>query len=113
MGTKPPSLKVCVVIPAYNEASVLGGVIDAVLKTFKETKYSAEVVVVDDASKDNTPQVARKHGATVIEHILNTGVGGATATGLSYAQQNNFDIACTMDADGQHAALDVAEVSIN
>jgi hypothetical protein len=38
---------------------------------------------------------------------LNTGSGGATATGLSYAFQNDFDIATTCDADGQHAAEDV------
>jgi hypothetical protein len=38
---------------------------------------------------------------------LNTGSGGATATGLSYAQQNGFDIATTSDADGQHAPEDV------
>jgi len=109
MGTKQPRLKVCVVIPAYNEAPVLGSVVDAVFKAFKKTNYSAEVVVVDDASKDETAGVAKAHGATVIKHILNAGAGGATATGLSYAQQNDFDIACTMDADGQHESRDVVE----
>jgi len=100
-------LRVCVVIPAYNEASVVGDVICDVIKAFKTTSYSSEIVVVNDCSQDKTSNIARQHGATVIDHILNCGVGGATATGLSYADQNEFDIAATMDADGQHDASDV------
>lgn len=107
MAVKKKELRVCVVIPAYNESSVIKDVIKDVIKIFKSSPYQAEIVVINDASKDNTAQVASKSGATVISHILNSGAGGATATGLSYAQQNNFDIACTMDADGQHASKDV------
>ena len=109
MTVKKKQLRVCVVIPAYNESSVIKDVINDVIKTFKSSSYQAEIVVINDASKDNTAEVASKSGATVINHILNSGAGGATATGLSYAQQNNFDIACTMDADGQHASKDVLE----
>lgn len=104
--TKDP-LKVCVIMPAFNEASVIGDVITNVINTFKESLHPISVVVIDDASKDNTGIIAKKHGATVISHILNSGAGGATATGLSYAQQNKFDIAVTMDADGQHSPDDV------
>ena len=50
---------------------------------------------------------AKTAGAFVIKHILNTGSGGATATGLSYAQQNGYPIAATLDADGQHDPQDV------
>lgn len=109
MVTKKSALRVCIVIPAFNESSVIGDVIKDVIKTFKNTSYSTEIVVVNDSSKDNTALVAKQHGATVINHILNTGAGGATATGLSYAQQNGYDIACTMDADGQHDSKDVLE----
>jgi len=109
MGSIKSELRVCVVIPAYNESSVIGDVVKDVIKTFKNTPYSTEIVVVNDSSKDSTGVVAKKHGATVISHILNTGAGGATATGLSYAQQNGYDIACTMDADGQHDSKDVLE----
>lgn len=100
-------LKVCVVLPAFNEAKVISDVILSVKKVFKDTNFYTEIVVVNDSSKDNTSEVAKKSGATVIDHILNTGAGGATATGLSYAWQNNFDIAATMDSDGQHLAEDV------
>jgi glycosyltransferase involved in cell wall biosynthesis len=109
MGTKKPIIRVCIVIPAYNESSVIGQVVSDVISKFKKTPYFTEVVVINDASSDATGTVAKQHGATVIEHILNAGAGGATATGLSYAHQNDFDIACTMDADGQHASEDVVE----
>lgn len=107
MKTKEIPLRVCVVIPAFNEASVIGDVVSGVIKAFKNSAYSTEIVVVNDSSKDETGDIARKQGAVVIDHILNSGAGGATATGLSYAQQNGFDIAATMDADGQHDAKDV------
>jgi len=98
--------KVCVVLPAYNEAIVIGEVVRTTLSAFKKTPYDVEVVVINDGSSDRTALEALNNGATVINHILNSGAGGATATGLSYAQQNGFDIACTMDADGQHTASD-------
>ncbi len=101
------STRVAVVIPAYNESKVIKTVIGDVDSVFSKSSYDYRVVVVDDGSRDDTSSKARSSGATVIQHILNTGSGGATATGLSYAEQNNFDIAVTMDADGQHHAEDV------
>jgi glycosyltransferase involved in cell wall biosynthesis len=99
--------RVALVIPAYNEGKVIAKVVKELSETFQKSKYDFEVIVVDDGSKDDTAAQARVSGATVIEHILNTGSGGATATGLSYAYQNDFDIATTSDADGQHAPRDV------
>ncbi len=107
MSVRSQKKRVCIVIPAYNEANVIADVVTDVLKIMRKTNYSFEVVVVNDGSKDKTAENAKAAGATVIKHILNTGAGGATATGLSYAEQNNFDMAATMDADGQHAPKDV------
>lgn len=109
MHKKDAPVRVCVVIPAFNEAKIIGNIVSDVIKSLKVTPYLLDIVVVNDASKDATGAVAKKHGAIVINHILNTGAGGATATGLRYAQQNNFDVTCTMDADGQHASKDVVE----
>jgi len=109
MTTRKSALRVCIVIPAFNESLVIGNVITDIIQSFKATPYFVEVVVIDDGSKDDTAIVAKKSGATVVSHILNMGAGGATATGLSYAEQNNYDIACTMDADGQHNSEDVLE----
>ena len=78
-------LRVCIVIPAYNESSVIGDVIENIIKTFKKTPYLSEIVVINDASKDKTNDVARKHGATVIDHILNSGAGNASTIDLGYS----------------------------
>ena len=99
--------RVAIIIPAYNEAQVLGGVVKNVYKAARKSQYNVTVVVVNDGSKDETATVAQNAGAHVINHILNTGAGGATATGLSYANQHDFAMAATMDADGQHDPVDV------
>lgn len=100
--------RVCIVIPAYKEAAVLYDVLTHTKKVLaKDKKNEYEIVVVNDGSPDNTSIEARRARVTVIDHILNSGAGGATATGLSYAQQYEFDAAATMDADGQHAPEDV------
>ncbi|HEY8992973.1 MAG TPA: glycosyltransferase family 2 protein [Candidatus Microsaccharimonas sp.] len=100
-------MKVCVVIPAYNEEAVIKDVVEDMRNELKKTNLSYEIVVINDGSKDTTSIQASKGGAKVIDHILNSGAGGATATGLSYANQNGFDFAVTMDADGQHLPKDV------
>jgi len=105
--SKSKALSVCVVIPAYNEAAVIKTVVDDVKRAIGDSKYEGSVVVVDDGSKDDTAAVAERAGAHVIRHILNSGAGAATATGLSYAQREGFSYAATMDADGQHLAKDV------
>lgn len=107
MNSKKSQLRVCIVLPAYNEAKVIGSVVAAMKKELESSAYIGEVLVVDDGSKDATAMEAKKNGAVIVKHILNSGAGGATATGLSYAQQYGFDIAATMDADGQHAPKDV------
>lgn len=102
--------RVCVIVPAYNEAPVIADVIRQANKVFAKAKsFSIDIVVIDDGSKDSTATEAAKGGSTVISHILNSGAGGATLTGLAYARQNDYDIAATMDADGQHAPEDVLE----
>lgn len=100
--------RVCVVVPAYNEATVIADVVRSAKKVFAKAKdFDIDIVIINDGSKDNTSEEARKGGATVIDHVLNSGAGGATLTGLAYARQGGYDIVATMDADGQHAPEDV------
>jgi len=97
------------VIPAYNESETIGPVIE------ETGEYVDRVVVVDDGSSDDTAAIARDHGATVVEHVFNTGVGGAVRTGYQYAIKHDYDWVVQVDADGQHdpakipELLDVAE----
>lgn len=105
--TPPRSDKLCVIIPAYNEAKVIYDVIRKSEKTFEKSDFLIDIIVINDGSGDTTASQAKKAGAIVIDHILNSGAGSATATGLSYAMQQNYLAAATMDADGQHLPEDV------
>jgi glycosyltransferase involved in cell wall biosynthesis len=92
-------LRCIVIIPAHNEVNDIAYVIGQV------KKYSGfPVVVVDDASTDDTISIARAAGAVVIPLAVQLGAWGATQTGLRYARNNDYDYAITMDADGQHLA---------
>ena len=62
----------------------------------------ADILVIDDASRDRTAQLALKMGAKVITLPCNLGYGGAVQTGFKYAVENGYDVAVMMDADGQH-----------
>ncbi|WP_058365704.1 glycosyltransferase family 2 protein [Haloparvum sedimenti] len=89
-------MRTVAVLPAYNEAETVGPVIEGT------SEHVDEVVVVDDGSSDATAAVAREHGATVVEHVFNTGVGGAVRTGYQYAIRNDYDFVVQVDGDGQH-----------
>jgi len=100
-------MRVCVILPAYNEAAVIHSVLKDAKKVFSTSPHDISIVVVNDSSKDTTAIEAAKAKVTVINHVINMGAGGATATGLRYAEIHGFDVAVTMDSDGQHDAKDV------
>lgn len=86
---------------AHNEADIVADVIAGV-RRFTET-----IVVVDDASRDGTADVAARAGATVIRHMLNRGQGAALQTGIDFALARGAKFIVTMDSDGQHDAEDL------
>lgn len=86
-----------VVIPAKNEAATIASVVHSVLK-----QGLADVLVVDDASTDDTGRVAREAGARVLSAPLPQGAWGAMQTGIRYGVRHNFTSVITIDADGQH-----------
>lgn len=94
-------MRLILLIPAFNEARVIGGVIRSLPRQLEHIEHIA-IVVINDGSRDQTGQVANDAGATVLTHKMNRGVGVATATGLLAANRLDADIAVTMDADGQH-----------
>ena len=97
------SKRVLAIIPAYNEAATVGDVV----REIREAVPGAEVVVVNDASADDTAARARRAGAVVLTLPLNLGIGGAVQTGFRYAQEMGFDIAIQVDGDGQHTPAEI------
>jgi len=103
----PPSLRrTLVVMPAFNEAASVADVIREV----REKVPSAQVLVVDDGSRDDTAERARAAGAIVARLPFNLGVGGAMRTGFRYARNNGFDAVVQVDADGQHDPSEVTQL---
>jgi glycosyltransferase involved in cell wall biosynthesis len=94
-----------VVIPAMNEEKSIGEVVrDVVAKGF-------DVLVVDDDSKDATADVAHRHGAKILPLLFNLGAWNATQAGIRYAVKHGYEYAISMDADGQHSAESLTELT--
>ena len=89
-----------IVLPARNEALNL----PKVLKELVERLPNAECIVVDDGSADNTANIAREHGAYVVQHPYSMGNGAAIKSGARVAKG---DVIVFMDADGQHDPADI------
>jgi glycosyltransferase involved in cell wall biosynthesis len=94
------SLRISVIIPAFNESGAIGSVVGEIRALFA----GAEIIVVDDGSDDDTGEVAAQAGATVYRHPYNIGNGAAVKTGIRAA---TGDILVLMDGDGQHRPEDI------
>jgi glycosyltransferase involved in cell wall biosynthesis len=96
---------VWIVVPAFNEASVIADVIADVRSVF------GNVVCVDDGSRDDTGDRALRAGAHVVRHPVNLGQGAAIQTGVEYARSRpGAAVFATFDADGQHRVKDVVRM---
>lgn len=94
-----------VVIPLFNEAAMIGPVVEALRSVFPH------VVCVDDGSSDGSGDLARRAGAKVVTHPVNLGQGAALQTGISYARDlPDTQWIVTFDADGQHRVVDALEM---
>lgn len=89
--------RTCAIVPAFDAAETVGAVVDDLCASI-----GVPVIVVDDGSKDRTAEIARAHGAELVRHGHNQGKGAAIRSGLADAARRGFDMAVTVDADGQH-----------
>ena len=103
----PPTHDTLIIIPAWNEADVLSGVLQEVLETVGSF---ADVVVVSDGSTDGTADIARSVGVPVLDLSINLGVGGAMRAGYLYAQRQGYRYTVQLDADGQHAPEEITSL---
>jgi glycosyltransferase involved in cell wall biosynthesis len=93
--------KIFAIIPGYNEQTHIREII-------KETKkYTPNIIVVDDGSKDKTSEEARKEDIIVLKHIINLGKGAALKTGCDYAVKQGAKKIVVLDADAQHEPTEI------
>lgn len=98
--------KILIVIPAYNEAENIG----KVLKELKKDAPFADVLVINDCSKDNTKEIVEENGVKCITGVFNMRYAMAVQTGIKYAANNGYDYVIQFDADGQHIAKEAVKL---
>jgi glycosyltransferase involved in cell wall biosynthesis len=91
--------RLSVILPARNEAAALGQVLEELQRSLAAVPAEVEVLVVDDASEDETPAIARQHGAILLRHQVPGGYGAALKTGIQAARAPSIAI---LDADGSY-----------
>lgn len=94
-------MKICVIIPVYNEADTIGSLVDAI------KKKGLDIIVIDDGSTDNSGKIAFGCGAEVIKHGTRKGKGASLKDGFRYVLERDYEGAITMDGDGQHDPQDL------
>ncbi len=96
------SLKVCVIVPTYNNEKTLKRVLDSVLT------FTSNIIIVNDGSTDTTATILKDYSNLVqIHHAKNSGKGTALRNGFKKAIELNYEYAITIDSDGQHFASDI------
>ena len=100
---------ICVIVPAYNESTQIG----KVLSTMPD--FVDRVVVVDDASKDDTVDIVRQYlnkkgKIELIQHETNQGVGAAISSGYIRARDKAYDVTAVMAGDGQMDPLELGKI---
>ena len=104
-------MRLFVVLPAFNEASVIKRVLTGVQQELERLSgWRSQIVVIDDGSTDGTGRQAAQAGAVVLRHVLNRGLGGALSTGVAYANRIGAEAMVTMDSDGQHNPQDIGQI---
>lgn len=100
---KMQQMKVCTVMPTYNNGGTLRNMVERVLN------YCADVIVVNDGCTDNSAEILASFGnaITVVDYGKNRGKGYALKQGFKKAKQLGFDYALTIDSDGQHFPEDI------
>ena len=91
-------MNILIGIPAYNEEMTIGSVIEQTHQILPQI----DIAVVNDGSRDRTPNIVYDSVATLISLPCNLGYGWAVETILRYALLRNYDAVVLIDADGQH-----------
>ncbi len=104
--SKGHEMKLLILIPAYNEAGAIGGVVTEVGAAMPGTP----VLVVDDCSADATVSLARDAGARVLALPHHLGLGGCVQAGYRLAFELGYRYVIRVDGDGQHDPRDIPKI---
>jgi len=99
--SNPITMKLTVLIPAYNEEGTIKQVIKQIPKSFDSIR-DIEIIVIDDGSTDNTAKIALECGAFVYSFINNQGLAKAISYGFEKCLAHKADILVILDADNQY-----------
>lgn len=97
-----------IIMPAYNEEENIGKVLEDLYKL--PIMEIADVLVLNDASRDGTEAVVKRSPANVVTHVYNLGYGSALQLGYKYACKHGYQYVIQMDADGQHDICNVETI---
>lgn len=96
------------IIPAYNEEASIGAFLSQLKKC--DIDSFADVLVINDASTDNTANIVTELGFSLVSHPYNLGYGTALQTGYKYAMKKGYTYVIQMDSDGQHDICNIQKI---
>lgn len=99
-------MKTLIVMPAHNEEQNIGEVIDEIKKDLE----GIDLLVINDASTDNTEKVVQEKQVKCITLPFNLKYSLAVQTGIKYADKHGYDYVLQMDADGQHIPIEAKKL---
>ncbi len=100
--------KVLIIVPAFNEEANIIPLFDQLC--IPQIRSFADILVVNDASSDQTGFIAKNYDVSVVTHVFNLGYGSALQVGYKYAVRRGYDYVIQMDADGQHNISNIAHI---
>lgn len=90
--------KLLIIIPAYNEADNIVGVVEELTKNYPQYDY----IVINDGSTDDTRKVCVNNRINMLDLPVNLGLSGAIRSGMKYANYYGYEYVVQLDGDGQH-----------
>ena len=97
-----------IIIPAYNEEKNIGDTLDSLEAA--GIREWADILVMNDASRDRTEEIVRQRNCQVVTHVYNLGYGSGLQIGYKYAVRKGYEYVIQMDADGQHAVSNIKKI---
>jgi glycosyltransferase involved in cell wall biosynthesis len=100
--------KLLIIVPAFNEEENMTALFDQLCKP--EILSYADILVINDASRDRTGVIAKSYQVSLVTHVFNLGYGSALQVGYKYAVRRGYDYVIQLDADGQHNISNISHI---